>query len=279
MPIGFASYNGTYNHLTVFATEIKGLWEFVPMPGIEQADGTINNVSVSTLSAIVMMAGSGLEADTDAAKARRERAWEFMVWHAGADCQKNYSNEMVAIIGPSAKHATANIKALSEMPWTAAELEQLQYQFNNLASIPNYPGSYIIGRYTNFAFLAALNDDANPVSELQSYISTINKEITRKRAEFDLETLVDDDDDNITYKSLADKRMAQAKKAYASDTKRMNDAAKDAAKQAYKMMMDGIDEKNAVTLANAADLFRSVDATAFAATIAAIDAAVAVLNR
>ena len=26
-------YNGTYNHLIVFATELRGLWEFVPLPG------------------------------------------------------------------------------------------------------------------------------------------------------------------------------------------------------------------------------------------------------
>ena len=106
----------------------------------------------------------------------------------GVSCEiKN--GEKVAIIGPSAKHATANITALSEMPWTSAELEQLRYQFQNLASIPNYPGSYIIGRYTGFAFLAAYEDNANPTEELQRYITTINKEISRKREEFGLETL------------------------------------------------------------------------------------------
>ncbi len=186
MPIGFASYNGTYNHLTVFATEIKGLWGFYPLPGFEhvRADGTtyIDNSSVATTSAIVMLNGC----DTPEQQAR---AWEFMKWHSGADCQVKYSNEMVAILGPSAKHATANITALSEMPWTSEELTQLGYQFNNLASIPNYPGSYIIGRYTGFAFLAAYEDNKNPIEELQRYITTINKEITRKREEFGLETL------------------------------------------------------------------------------------------
>ena len=94
-------------------------------------------------------------------------------------------------------------RALGEMPWTSAELEQLRYQFNNLASIPNYPGSYIIGRYTSFAFLAAYNDGADPVSKLLSYIPTINKEITRKRAEFGLETLEPG-------QTLAEKRAAEA---------------------------------------------------------------------
>lgn len=179
MPIGIASYNATYNHLIVFATEIKGLWEFVPLPGMQDEDGNINNVSVSTVSAIVMMNGCD----------NQEAAWEFMKWHCGADCQTKYSNEMVAILGPSAKHATANETALESLPWTTSEYENLALQFNNLASIPNYPGAYIVDRYTNFAFLSAYNNNADPVSELLSYVPTINKEITRKRSEFGLETL------------------------------------------------------------------------------------------
>ncbi len=194
MPIGFADYVATYNQLKVFATEIEGLWKFYPVPGYEDEAGNINNAAVSTATAIVMISDCS----------NIKGAWEFMKWHVGAACQTDYSNEMVAIIGPSAKHATANITALASLPWTAAEYEQLALQFNNLASIPNYPGSYIIDRYTNFAFLAAYNDGADPVEGLQSYITTINKEITRKREEFGLETL------DYVGQTLAQKRMTQA---------------------------------------------------------------------
>ena len=269
MPIGFASYNGTYNHLTVFATEIKGLWEFLPMPGIEhtytdefgEEQSYINNVSVATTSAICMMNGCDNEAG----------AWEFMKWHAGYECQRDYSNEMVAIIGPSAKHATANVKALGEMPWTSAELEQLRYQFNNLASIPNYPGSYIIGRYTNFAFLAAYEDNADPIDELQSYITTINKEITRKREEFGLETLE-------LGQTLAEKRVLQVEEAYAADAEKSGDKLA-AAEHAITLMNDGIKDMDGVALEKAAEAFSQVDSTAFAATITALRNAATVLNR
>ena len=215
MPIGFAGYNGTYNQLIVFATEIKGLWAFYPMPGMEQEDGTINNVSVATVTAICMMNGCGSEGGEEG-ELDKARAWEFMMWHSGAKCQIDYSNEMVAIIGPSAKHATANLNALSEMPWTSAELEQLLYQFNNLASIPDYPGTYIIGRYTNFAFLAAYNNNADPIQELQSYITTINKEITRKREEFGLETLE-------IGQTLRTKRLDQFAQAFKADVKKLGE--------------------------------------------------------
>ena len=92
------------------------------------------------------------------------------------------------------------------MPWTNEEYAEISRQFNNLASIPNYPGYYIIDRYTNFAFLAAYNNDADPSSELLSYIKTINKEITRKREEFKLETLE-------IGQTLATKRADQAMEA------------------------------------------------------------------
>ena len=115
--------------------------------------------------------------------------WEFVKWYTDYPCQVDYATEMVAIIGDSAKHSTANYQALKEMPWTEAERTEVEKQFSNLASIPNYPGYYYIDRYTNFAFLSAYNDDADPSTELLSYINTINKEITRKREEFKLETL------------------------------------------------------------------------------------------
>jgi len=196
MPIGFASYTDTYNKLKVFATEIEGLWGFYPLPGYYDENGDINNSSVSTITAICII--NGCE--------DIQGAWEFSKWHAGAQCQIDYSNEMVAILGPSAKHATANTKALESLPWTAEEYTQLQKQFNKLAAIPNYPGRYIVERYTQFAFLAAYNDNMDPVTEMQRYITTINVEISRKRAEFGLEILEEG-------QTLAEKRMEEAEEA------------------------------------------------------------------
>ena len=168
-------------------------------------NGNINNASVSAVSAIVMIV------DCE----NKKGSWDFMKWHADDDCQIKYSNEMVAILGPSAKHATANEKALLEMPWTADELEQLEYQFANLASIPNYPGNYIVDRYLKFAFLDAYDDNKDPAKAIEYYVSTINKEIARKREEFRLETLdyVDDNGRDIVCPTLANKRLRQANDA------------------------------------------------------------------
>ncbi len=179
MPILIADYTSMYNQLKVFATEIEGLWKFVPLPGIESEDGSINNSAISSVNADVMIGGTTKE----------EEAWEYLKWYTGAECQTAYANDMASILGDSAKHPTANKVALASMPWTTEEYVEVQRQFQKLASVPNYPGSYYIDRYTGFAFLDAYNDDADPTTELLSYINTINKEITRKRTEFKLETL------------------------------------------------------------------------------------------
>jgi ABC-type glycerol-3-phosphate transport system substrate-binding protein len=181
MPIVIADAVGMYNQLTVFATEIRGLWMFTNVPGTERSDGTISSVSIAGVSAVVMM--NGVE---DAAA-----SWRFMKWQISSDVQASYGNSMVALIGPSAKYNTANRDALFKMSWTTEEYENLYAQYNNLATIPNYPGAYIIDRYLNFAFLNSYNDGADPVEQLKGYVKTINKEITRKREEFELPVLAD----------------------------------------------------------------------------------------
>lgn len=216
MPILIGDYTGLYNQLKVFATEIDGLWQFVPLPGEIDSEGNINNCSNSSVLATVMVKGCEGE--------NQKRAWEYMKWYTGDVCQTDYSNEMVAIMGPSAKHPTANLKALESLPWTASEYEQIALQLgchkeydengdvkiiidgDNLAAVPNYPGAYIITRYTDFAFLSAYNDKADPKQAVLSYINIINKEITRKREEFGLETLEQG-------QTLASKRLDQASEA------------------------------------------------------------------
>jgi hypothetical protein len=163
---------------------------------------------------------------------------------------------MVALIGPSAKHSTANLEALQDMPWTTEELKQLQAQFNNLASIPNYPGSYIIGRYTHFAFLSAYNDHEDPTEELLSYITTINKEITRKREEFDLETLELD-------QTLAAKRMDQALEALEVIRESSNWSASYDALNATAIKLLNHDQEDYAALQALADQFEAANATLF----------------
>ena len=249
MPIVIAGYTGLYNQLKVFATELDGCWAFVPVPGWENVDEngntTINNVSISSCTAVIMI--SGLD------ETAKEYAWDYMVWYTDAECQADYANEMVAIMGDSAKHSTATRSALSSMPWTAEEYSEMIKQFDNLASIENYPGYYYIDRYTNFAFLAAYNDGADPSAEILSYINTINTEITRKRAEFGLETLE-------LGQKLPVKRLGQATEAIKALEEKFDESAYAEAIKAAKYGIananpDKPDPENILKLEEAAALF------------------------
>ena len=184
IPMGVIGYT-SYTQLSIFATEIKGMWEFVPLPGVyDEATGEVNNSSTSGSSGLIMLKGA-----RDRPKNGHNvvfDSWKYMAWFVSASAQSNYASEVTAVLGTESKHPTANIKALYELPWTSSERDNLAAQFNNLVGIPEYPGGYIISRYVNFAFLDVYNNNADPVTSIQEYVVTINSELTRKRQEFGL---------------------------------------------------------------------------------------------
>ncbi len=182
MPLGIMDYTA-YNTLIVFAPEINGLWEFTPLPGTaNELTQEINNSTIGGISTIMLM--NSVSKDEAAAFG----SWAFMQWYLNKDIQSAYGNEMVALLGPSAKQPTANMEALEDMAWSTEESKNLLAQFNAVVCTPEYPGSYIIGRYTTFAFLDVVNNSADPIEEMQSQITDINVELTRKREEFGLPT-------------------------------------------------------------------------------------------
>ncbi|MBP3919047.1 MAG: extracellular solute-binding protein [Clostridia bacterium] len=186
MPIGIADYS-TYTQLNAFATEIKGRWTMTTLPGYEMTDENgntyINNTSTTTVSGLVMMR------DDERSEAQTAAAWKYIDWITSAAAQARYGNEYSALLGNGTIHVTANMEAMRDMNWSSSELTTLLAQFSNLKATPEYPGSYIVTRYVDFAFLAAYNNNADPVESMLKQYIYINKEITRKREEFGLETL------------------------------------------------------------------------------------------
>ncbi|MBR6676012.1 MAG: extracellular solute-binding protein [Clostridia bacterium] len=187
MPVIISSYV-LYNTLTVFAPEISGLWRFYQIPGTpvvdengapvldENGDQVINRHSISSISGVIIPKGCK---DT-------ESAWKFLDWYSDAEFQIDYCNEMVALLGPSGKTTPANREALKELPWTSEELEVLETCLDETYAIEPFPGDYFVGRYTGFAFAAAYNQGADPSDSLLQHVDAINKELSRKRKEFDL---------------------------------------------------------------------------------------------
>jgi len=176
MPLGIVEYT-MYNQLTIFASEIKGLWAMAPVPGTVQPDGSINNTSPAASSGIMMLEGAE----------NYENAWEFIKWVTSDETQIRYANEVESVLGAAAKQATANLSAIESMSWTDAEYKALASQIESLQGTPEIPGGYYSARAIDFAFADVYAGGKEPASALLTQVEMINQEIARKRKEFGLD--------------------------------------------------------------------------------------------
>lgn len=176
MPIAVANYS-VYNVISISGPEIAGLWSMAPIPGTRRADGTID------ASAPVSCAGCSIMS-----KAKDpEKCWEFVKWWTSAETQYQYGRELESTLGSGARYNTANIEAISMLPWTAEERAVILDQLEALAGVPEVPGGYMTSRNVDFALKAVYNKNSDARDTLRSYINAIDEEILLKREEFHLE--------------------------------------------------------------------------------------------
>lgn len=176
MPVGIQDYT-FYNYLTVSAPEIKGLWEFVPVPGTKQQDGTIRRDVASGGTAAIMLKQAK----------NKDSAWEFMKWWVGKDSQVRFGREMEGLMGAAARYPTANIEALKELPWPARDYRNLEEQWQWVQGVPEVPGGYFTGRHLDNALREVINNGTNTADALYDYVQEIDYEIAEKRDEFNLD--------------------------------------------------------------------------------------------
>ncbi len=177
MPLAIGDYTN-YNYLSVFAPEIKGLWGFTVVPGYEAEDGTVDHSVSAWESASIIMATSRMQ----------NEGWEFLKWWMSAETQTEYGNEIENVLGIAGRVATANMEALSNLPWSSADYRQLAAQLDWVKAIPELPGSYYLERVIKNAFYTVYDDSEDPREVLLDAVITMNDEITSKRQEFGLET-------------------------------------------------------------------------------------------
>ncbi len=176
MPIGISDYT-TYNILQVAAPEIKGLWDFGLVPGTKKADGTIVRTIPSGGLASIMLRNTK----------DREASWNFLKWWTSAEAQTRFGRELESLMGPSARYPTANMEALSRLPWPADDYNTIMSELENVVAIPQVPGGYLTNRHLNNAFYTAVNGTIAPREALKDQVRYINEEIEHKRREFKLD--------------------------------------------------------------------------------------------
>jgi ABC-type glycerol-3-phosphate transport system substrate-binding protein len=176
MPIGIADYT-FYNMLSVSAPEIKGLWDFAPVPGTPSGDSIRRDVP-SGGSSVIMLKSS----------TEKDKAWEFMKWWTSKDAQVRFGREMEGLMGAAARYPTANVEALAQLPWPVKDYQALNEQWQYVQAIPEVPGGYFTGRHLDNAFREVITNGMNPREALYDYVRYIDEEIKLKRKEFGLPT-------------------------------------------------------------------------------------------
>lgn len=187
MPIGIAAYS-TYNTLMVSAPEIKGLWDFTLIPGTEKvaSDGTtyIDRSDFITGSATMMIAEEN--------ESIKQKSWEFMKWWATPDTQVQFGREIEALLGSSARYATANRDAFKNLSWSTSDIAVLNEQWDQTTGIREVPGGYYTGRHISNAIRKVINDKDDSRETIIDYSIKIDEEITKKRKEFGMNVYEED---------------------------------------------------------------------------------------
>ena len=179
MPIGVAAYS-TYNTLMVSAPEIRGLWDFTLIPGTEYVDEN-GNTYIDRSDFITGSATMMFETEDEAIK---QASWEFMKWWADPETQVRFGREIEALLGSSARYATANRDAFSNLSWSTSDIEVLNAQWDQTVGIREVPGGYYTGRHISNAIRKVINDKDDTRETIIDYSIKIDEEITKKRKEF-----------------------------------------------------------------------------------------------
>ena len=179
MPIGIAPYS-TYNTLMVSAPEIRGLWDFTVIPGTPRTDASGNEY----IDRSDFITGSATMMITTEDPELKQKSWEFMKWWAQPDTQVRFGREIEALLGSSARYATANRDAFSNLSWSVEDIEVLNEQWDQTRGIREVPGGYFTGRHISNAIRKVINEKDDSRETIIDYSIKIDEEIEKKRKEF-----------------------------------------------------------------------------------------------
>lgn len=176
MPIGNSDLYSFYNTMSVFAPEIKGLWTFTTIPGTVREDGTIDNHAIASFTGTVMLKNAKEKANS----------WKFMQWWTSDDIQTDFGREIESVLGSAGRYNSANVNAILNMNWSAAEEKAIKSQLQNIIPYPTMIADYYLSRYYGFSFNSAVVEYADPREAILDNVKFINEEIIKKRIELDL---------------------------------------------------------------------------------------------
>lgn len=172
-PVGFGNI-GTYLQLIYAAPELAGRWKIAPVPGIQQADGSINRTIGSLLSSSAMIMAETKKADS---------AWSFLKWYTSTKPQVELSEQMEAKLDMSARLFSANTEAFRLLNWNKDDLDVLMKSMEQSKAYNPVLGGYYTGRYLNYAFnYVVVSKNMSEREALEYAAKNINNELERRRS-------------------------------------------------------------------------------------------------
>lgn len=174
MPLGVGDFN-MYMQLSVAAPEIAGRWGIAPLPGVMQADGTINrSAGALTDKGDVIMKQSD----------KPEQSWEFLKWWSSTETQAQFAKEVEALMGAEARWNTANKEAFLSLAWNSEDVKTLGAMWEWAQETPTVLGSYMTARHMTNAWTTVVISGGDTREALEQAVKDINREMRSKQEEY-----------------------------------------------------------------------------------------------
>ena len=174
IPIGICDY-GTYNLISNAAPELAGSWDISIVPGVEQADGSIDRSTCGCAESTVIFKSN---------EEREAKAWEFIKWWSSTETQAEFGQTIQITYGDEYMWTTANVEAFAQLPIDNAHKQVVLEFAANVVDVARVPGTYMLEREMSNAFNSIVVDGDNAQSRLDEAVKVIDREIIRKLEEF-----------------------------------------------------------------------------------------------
>lgn len=174
IPIGICDY-GTYNLISNAAPELAGSWDISIVPGVEQADGSINRSTCGCAESTVIF-----NSDPE----REAKAWEFVKWWSSTEVQSEFGQTIQITYGDEYMWTTANVEAFAQLPIDTSHKQVILEFAANVVDVARVPGTYMLEREMSNAFNSIVVYGESAQSRIDEAVKVIDREITRKLEEF-----------------------------------------------------------------------------------------------